>query len=600
MDNISLHKDHLVKINNELHLLSKSNTVTELGHVIEYITNEKENIINAINEIYITCVGNKVLLNPDDEKLIKSLHENIVTLSKNINSPVLTQKLNEIDSFAIKLIQLIDNEPIQKQPDYQSLELYSSNLPTGSTFIQQASSYLAHPESPVGESLEENILNNVRQERELKLASLKKQGQHEFVSAFRSLEKDFASFKATYKGKDFFEVEEEVIAKYQEINDNYPQFHFVQSGFESITDSFIDEKSRGLWQEVIINQIVNEKFYLKQVETFLDLNKDKIVQKLTGNTHAKNEIQLQTIKISTAEGHNQGKKIIFATFEIGGQVLKCVVKPRSALLDQLVLKAFDEINNLPRSERSADDTEALPTYRIIEPVKEENWEYLEAIGSVSIWEYVEGDTVEKKLERVNDTRAHARSVRDYIEMYKVDEKNKERLRRLDAILHKLGISDQHIQNIIENELERLIPVDLEARGRPTELLNSSSRTSLALPPYQLTTREIEKIEEINTQMHTVPARIVLIKTSQLNFYLKVAMGNLENPEAINLIFSNLSERYKIVKDEASLIKQIKAAYIQDILNFDIPYFTELNGTIYYGLPERGIALGKVIGEENYG
>ncbi len=39
-------------------------------------------------------------------------------------------------------------------------------------------------------------------------------------------------------------------------------------------------------------------------------------------------------------------------------------------------------------------------------------------------------------------------------------------------------------------------------------------------------------------------------------------------------------------------KIIKEQYSFDLLQGDIPFFTEINDVLYYGTPERGIKIGK--------
>lgn len=60
-------------------------------------------------------------------------------------------------------------------------------------------------------------------------------------------------------------------------------------------------------------------------------------------------------------------------------------------------------------------------------------------------------------------------------------------------------------------------------------------------------------------------------------------------QLISSLKSNFKE-YKLIGNEGEFHEKITKAYLEDILNYDIPYFTEKEGIIYYGLPERKIAL----------
>ena len=55
--------------------------------------------------------------------------------------------------------------------------------------------------------------------------------------------------------------------------------------------------------------------------------------------------------------------------------------------------------------------------------------------------------------------------------------------------------------------------------------------------------------------------------------------------------SKLETRYTNVSKE-----QLKSLFLFDVLNRDVPYFTEMNGVLYYGLSSQNIKIGKLKGE----
>ncbi|KAF3363243.1 hypothetical protein PHSC3_000133 [Chlamydiales bacterium STE3] len=337
----------------------------------------------------------------------------------------------------------------------------------------------------------------------------------------------------------------------------------------------------------VLNFIVNSKLCQEEMHHFVDLNKNLILANFLPSLDL-NNIKIETnleLLSKSSETHNGGKQIFILTYSIEGRdPLKLVLKPRIALLDKAVIDVFKEINELPEEHRSG--SYLLPMYTILNPNKEEGWDYLPGMGQISIWEFIEGATVRDANARMQkDKNAMVASVNLFISRLRKERARilQPQLNRMDAILTRMGIGDLHPENIMyEPRTPQLIPIDLEALDKERSSLGT------AVKKFQLTKQELECIEKFKEMVDKLPARVVIVGTMDLSLWSMSVYSDYSNIEKfVEFIKMNLAAYSMEISYE-----KLCSLVFRDLLNQDIPYFTVKENLLFYGLPSHDIVIAK--------
>lgn len=319
--------------------------------------------------------------------------------------------------------------------------------------------------------------------------------------------------------------------------------------------------------EVSKNIFINRLIYIDEVSSFIKDKKTDIVKEFGLPEHQslkEDEIDFK-VKVVSSETHNSGKAPAFIEFYCKGSLLfKIVYKPRDAEIDRQVINTFQKINQL--TEKSISQIPLLPIYKII------------CYRDRSLWEFVEGKSIGK-----------ANSVGIYISQTWEGSKKKraiERLDRMDAILTELGISDLHKENVIVRSLPQdeveFVPIDLENRqkGHPTQLGGHPANV-------ELTEAELKIVKESE---YLITSKIISRYLPLSTHVMAGLIGSYSSTEKLASLISKQMEKdgFVIVKKQFEL----EALLLRSVLNQDVPYFTELNNTIYYGMPTEGQEIAK--------
>ncbi|MBS0615128.1 MAG: DUF4135 domain-containing protein [Verrucomicrobia bacterium] len=357
----------------------------------------------------------------------------------------------------------------------------------------------------------------------------------------------------------------------------YEVYSFSPSHFDPFAEKFSQaaEKKRhaDLAKEKILNLSFNYHRSHQEVENFINKHKEKIVEEfyLKSKLASLDKFTF-TIAYINGETHNFGRKVAQVVFSLSGQKAFTVMyKPREAGLDRALQDLFQKIE--------------LPHYKILS-FPEDN---------KSVWQYISGKKmILGKEDPQPKSRLGAICPEAFLQNILMDSKKRLSLlgdlQRLNRILLSLNISDLHGENVIMGDDEKIYPIDLEVMDdrQPTMLMiddyGSSNIVSLrASAEQQLTKPEKKAIEEWkirNNPSKRFSLRCVLVSTQ--NLFLIRYQSNIftASQNMANLIHSGLSSRgYNC---SAAQKRMINNQALIDILNGDVPFFTELNGTIYYG------------------
>ena len=315
--------------------------------------------------------------------------------------------------------------------------------------------------------------------------------------------------------------------------------------------------------------LVNRVCYEEEAKRIIEQNKAVILKNFLGVVISPDRLAsfVFQIKLESSETHNRGKTAAHVIFILEGrEVLKVMFKHRPAIIDEGVIELFEAINQLPLHQRSSHHL--LPTYKILNMT----------VGheQVSIWEFIEGiqfkDVANVKLGIERIKQAKHRPLLH------------QKLNRIDAILSRASISDLHPENVICRGLEgndpELFLVDLEnyQRGQGTLLGGNPSSVTL-------TQEEKELIDRFKATIHSRPFRYLPCKT----MILAGAITSYRGGEILapKIIERCIADGY-IMNAQVNLEEKI----LLDVLNRDVPYFTEWEGKLYYGLPTSGIIIGE--------
>ncbi|MBS0649462.1 MAG: DUF4135 domain-containing protein [Verrucomicrobia bacterium] len=329
-----------------------------------------------------------------------------------------------------------------------------------------------------------------------------------------------------------------------------------------------------VYSESWLNAIVNRTFYINEINLNVQNNRDFLFEKFN--------IPLEAPVgnfFPEGETHNGGKKTVLIGFKTANGIKKLVYKPRDARVDKAIVELFVRLNGLDEKERSS--KLPLPEYKIT------NWKNNQA----SIWEFIPGPNLGRKGKIPQKASS-------FVESQNNDEL-KIKLVRLDDILKLLHVSDLHGENVImKKEGEKyldIVPIDLENvfikpnRDIPTKLGGQEIRIELERNGLYkgLTQAEKKLTEELKQEMSKFSVRYLPLGTTDFG----KLTGDLNN---IDLLYNNLERACSAdgIELDKGQIEIIKGAFILDILNNDIPFFTEKEGNLYYGLPEKNMVIGR--------
>jgi hypothetical protein len=324
-----------------------------------------------------------------------------------------------------------------------------------------------------------------------------------------------------------------------------------------------------------LTSTINSICYFKEIENFVNENKNKMIKRFGAKNIAKDMYSSITFSINLTkfETHNSGKSPAYVTFKHNDRDLfKIVWKPRDAKIDKAVIRAFKKINKLKsiknQTKLKSDDVD-LPYYKIWIPSDKNN---------ISIWEYVEGDDVPSKPRNVKMFLEQELAINEPARLAQA----RQTLLRLDAILSRMNISDLHNENLKIKHFKdkhrqiQIIPIDLENRqkGEGTQL-GIDSRS------FKLTEAEEKIIDKYFTKKVTsISYRYIPMKTQNM-------MGLTNDYRECHNLAKMLMKRFEQDKLQIKCsLMELTIFLVKTFFNNDVPYFTNKEGKIYYGLPEH--------------
>lgn len=337
-----------------------------------------------------------------------------------------------------------------------------------------------------------------------------------------------------------------------------------EMGVGSITifpEENIDEKLyyvRSIWT----NKLRNLEVYIKRTLQILEKHQTMILHRFfSGQPVLFQPIRMEIEQLG-AETHNGGECILKVTYYGGANKLGAIVyKPRSAETEIAILNMFSQLNALPKNKKTGPD---LPVYQVVQ---------LRG-GKGSIWEFIEASAISFLAS-------------DEI-LYKVPNEHRKEaeinLMRLHSISKHIGLTDLHPQNILRRG-PQWIPIDMEIikQGAPTNLY-TQRRTVPEPTPLALSEDEDAIIQDfLRSQPHRL-SRLAPITTSVL---LDLSHHCKGYQQTTLLLLDKLRQATILIPPE-TLENKIKS----DFFGGDIPFFTEREDTIYYGVEKQAIACKK--------
>ncbi len=399
----------------------------------------------------------------------------------------------------------------------------------------------------------------------------------EMKKAYLEYQKDQKNQKSQQK---FSQLYEQLDTLGVELTKTYASLGMISDHFDLLLNREHSYADFICTKERILNPILNNLLFFQQLHAFFQTNQERVISEfqkagiLQSGLPALEKIDLEYVNEGD-ETHHFGKKPVVVTFIFSkGMSFKFVCKPRDALLDQKVIELFRQINQLPPSQKSS--THDLPTYTILSPSKETSWEMIEDLGPISLWEFIDGKHP-----------SHKQSAHSFIDQDVSKEKQAvlyQKLNHLDAILTQLSISDLTFANIffvaLDSDHPEIVPIDLEniQWGKPTQLKGHPEQVHLK-------PQELQLISELKEKIPSLIIRILPLGTQDL---LVFGSTHKTNEDLTTRSTQNLgSQGYTIFQEEL-----LKKLLLKDILNSDVPYLTELQKVLYYGLPSQGVRIGE--------
>lgn len=330
-----------------------------------------------------------------------------------------------------------------------------------------------------------------------------------------------------------------------------------------------------IFEEHISNTVINRFAYKNEILNTIATNRQFLLDKF--------DIPLEVelgIKFLTGETHNGGRKtVLIGYLDKLNKMRMFVYKPRDAKVDKAVIDTFHNINNLPSEQKSSQAL--LPNYKIINFPGD----------NASIWEYIPGDNLARKNKLPE-------SAGSFIAKHG-NEDLKIKLVRLDDILSLMNISDIHGENVIikkdnSKNIIDIVPVDLEnvyinpTNKKYTGLVASDIRQKLIENGKwkPLSSQEEGHIHSFMQNSKNLLVRYIPLGTTAL-------AGLITSIEtADNFIYMLLNSLTQDRIEFTGNKETLKEQFLFDLLQGDVPFFTEINHIIYYGIPNRNIEIGK--------
>lgn len=353
------------------------------------------------------------------------------------------------------------------------------------------------------------------------------------------------------------------------------EFNFLDSDIPRGEPSYDypSEESFRIYEEQVLNTVYNRVSYKNEVHANIKACRPLLSQELGIPTDAPFRV-----RFLSGETHNRGKKTVIIEFKVGVEIRKIMYKPRDARVDKAVIDSFHKINNLQDEQKSS--SMLLPEYHIVNLPEDQ----------ASVWEYIPG----KNLGRKGKPPEYAGNVVNELG----DEQLSKKLVRLDDVLGSMNISDIHGENVIMREDNKvvtdIVPVDLE-----NVYISPKRKISTNLHAEQVRTKpEIQKVwkplteqeQEVTAEFREVSKKLLIRYIPAGTTTLAGLVTSIEQADE----FIAFMKRAFLEDDIESTIdfNQLKECFIADMLQEDVPFFTERGGIVYYGLPEREIPIGK--------
>lgn len=344
---------------------------------------------------------------------------------------------------------------------------------------------------------------------------------------------------------------------------------------EEIRKYFIDFK---IIKEKAINIFSNRISYFREISYLFNKHKGRILETFSCNDQGLELYKIDFIE-KRSETHNKGRKPVFINLKSpNSSLIELVWKPRNANIDSKVIELFGNINDLKIDEC------VLPTYKI----------FMSEEDNFSVWQKIAGSDLKKLGCQENQTPF------DFIQksasQLGVADTGKgnllKQIKKMTSIISRLEISDLHHENVILTNKDgsfSLVPIDLEVLQRKyithlmVKLANESKETveksrKQELDAYDLNQTEQSLIDRCKQKLPSECSwRILLMGTQQLMSLC--ATGYFEIDSLVNLMTKTITDQgYQLkVKDD-----KLREFILIDLLNGDVPIFTEKQEKLYYG------------------
>jgi hypothetical protein len=368
------------------------------------------------------------------------------------------------------------------------------------------------------------------------------------------------------------------------------KYNISQFDLESI---FVNQPNH-FAREKLINTVFNKYIYKQEIDDFIEDKKASIISEFAPNEYKNvpKENFAFEIKLKQQETHNKGKrpaKIHFYCDE--KKAFSVIYKPRAAEIDYDVQELLASCQ--------------IPSYKIISYPRENK----------SIWTYIDGQDMRLSEEKLNEIRYSvggklksdgARRTPEafihYSPSLQDDQRNDllEQLKHINMILLCINITDLHGENVRLGKDNKIYPIDLEVIDeRQGTLLMIDDyfvdvNTSRSLAWSQLSDMEQALIKEWNAQRRdqshefVIPFRHVLVNSGELLLLRYLTDFEQAANRMSKAIYEALKHRGYSQIQEIAIRNQV---YI-DLLNNDVPFFTESMGIIYYGFIDERLSIGK--------
>ena len=333
-----------------------------------------------------------------------------------------------------------------------------------------------------------------------------------------------------------------------------------------------------LYQQQVVNQIYNRISYRSEILNNLKANRKLLEAEFSVPQNAK-----LGIKWLKGEGHNQGRKAVIIGYEKDGEMQQLVYKPRDSRIDKEILETFRQINDLHKNSTSQSQ---LPQYKIVNLNDNKS----------SVWEFIEGEHPKAKIRIGRAKKVVITSAHNFVSNKKCISELASSLAYMNKILHSIYVSDLHGENIIFQKNSdglycAIVPIDLENvyicdPNGPLELNPAPSTGLGGHLTSTLSAQEKEITDQFKRKAHQFQVRYIPIGTFKLSGFIT---GLDTQQTFLNLLREILSGDK--IRPEMNY-EVVRKAYVRDVLNRDVPFLSEHNGSIYYGPVSQGLKIGE--------